>query len=78
MKCACSLAKEQSDIWLANALTSLGLIKDVSGFLEAQLPKLEAPFSAGPHAESSVREQELKAWRERMTAAENTKQVKDA
>ncbi len=39
------LAKAQSDIWLADAVTSLGLIKDVSDFLEAQLPKLEAPLN---------------------------------
>ena len=45
------LAKEQSDIWLASPATSLGLIKDVSDFLEEQLPKLEAPCSTNPHAD---------------------------
>lgn len=72
------LAKEQSDIWLANTVTSLGLIKDVSDFLEGQLPKLTAPFLSTPqHADQPAREQEFKAWRERMARTENTQQKKE-
>ena len=50
------LAKEQSDIWLASTATSLGLIKDVSDFLEEELLKLEASCSTNPHADRSAGE----------------------
>lgn len=50
------LDKEQSDIWLASAATSQGLIKDVSDFIEEELPKLEASCLTNPHANRSAGE----------------------
>lgn len=60
------LAKDQADLWLSDETTSAGLLMDVSDFLEAQLPRLEATFSPDQHAEAASREEKIRAWRERM------------
>lgn len=42
------------------------------------MPKFTAPFLSHPqHADRPAREQELKAWRERMAGTENTEQKKE-
>lgn len=60
------LAKAQADQWLSDEITSAGLLMDVGDFLEAQLPKLETPFSSSQHTEVASREEKIRAWRERM------------
>lgn len=71
------LAMDQANTWLSDDYTSLGLIKDVSDFLEDQLPKLEAPVSPSQHTNLSAREQEIKEWRERMAASRDGSESKD-
>lgn len=72
------LAMEQANIWLSDDYTSLGLIKDVSDFLEEQLSKLEAPvMTPDQSTHPAKRAQEINEWRQRMTDARKGSECQD-
>ncbi len=59
------LAKEQSDQWLKDDITSSKLLMDVSDFLEDQLPRLQTPTASSQKSEALSDEDRIRQWRDK-------------